>query len=222
MEESLEEKVQMDDAVSTELCLNCGTKLKGEYCHNCGQHITDHRMTVKRFLLDYLDNAFLWDSQQLKTMWRLISRPGLLTKEYVAGKFASQVQPLKLNMFLLFVFLTLFLFFGSDRRINNSIHDITSSEMVIAGMQVEGLIDNPEYVARMNASSRDTINIAAPLYLAENYPDIFEVHQVTYDSEGETQDRWTAVVPHVIIEDNIIRLGEDGYYRFFNIKVNTL
>ena len=35
MEESLEEKVQMDDAVSTELCLNCGTKLKGEYCHNC-------------------------------------------------------------------------------------------------------------------------------------------------------------------------------------------
>ena len=214
MEESLEEKVQMDDAVSTELCLNCGTKLKGEYCHNCGQHITDHRMTVKRFLLDYLDNAFLWDSQQLKTMWRLISRPGLLTKEYVAGKFASQVQPLKLNMFLLFVFLTLFLFFGSDRRINNSIHDITSSEEVIAGMQVEGLIDNPEYVARMNASSRDTINIAAPLYLAENYPDIFEVHQVTCDSEGETQDRWTAVVPHVIIEDNIIRLGEDGYYRF--------
>ena len=95
--------LQQEEVDSTKKCLNCGTLLNGEYCHNCGQHVTDHTMNVKRFILNYLDNAFLWDPQHLKTIWRLISRPGVLTKDYLAGKFVSQVQPLKLNMFLLFI-----------------------------------------------------------------------------------------------------------------------
>ena len=214
MEEQTNVNVPTDEVVSAGKCLNCGTQLKGEYCHNCGQHITDHAMTVKRFLLDYLDNAFLWDSQQLKTMKLLVTRPGFLTREYVAGKFASQVQPLKLNMFLLLVFLTLFVFFASDKRINNTMHDITSDETVIMAMQVNELIEDVAYAERMNASSRDTIDIVAPIYIAENYPDIFNPQQVAYDSEGEGQEQWVAVVPHVLIEDSIIRRGEDGYYRF--------
>ena len=214
MEEQTNVNVPTDEVVSAGKCLNCGTQLKGEYCHNCGQHITDHAMTVKRFLLDYLDNAFLWDSQQLKTMKLLVTRPGFLTREYVAGKFASQVQPLKLNMFLLLVFLTLFIFFASDKRINNTMHDITSDETVIMAMQVNELIEDVEYAERMNASSRDTIDIVAPIYIAENYPDIFDPQQIAYDSEGEGQEQWVAVVPHVLIEDSIIRRGEDGYYRF--------
>lgn len=214
MEEQTNVNVQTDEVVSDGKCLNCGTQLNGEYCHNCGQHITDHAMTVKRFLLDYLDNAFLWDSQQLKTIKLLITRPGFLTKEYVAGKFVSQVQPLKLNMFLLLVFLTLFVFFASDKRINNTMHDITSDETVIMAMQVNELIEDPEYVELINTSSRDTIEIVAPIYMAENYPDVFNPQQVAYDSEGKGQEQWVAVVPHVLIEDSIIRRGEDGYFRF--------
>ncbi len=217
MEEQSKVHVEKQEAVSVNKCLNCGTQLNGQYCHNCGQHITDHTMTVKRFLLNYFDNAFLWDPQHLKTIRLLITRPGLLTKDYIAGKYVSQVQPLKLNMFLLFVFLTLFIFFASDQRINNSMHDVMGDEMVVVAMQVEGLCDDAEYVERMNASRRDTINIVAPIYLAETYPDIFDAHQIAYDSEGNAQEQWVAVVPHVLIEDGIIQLGADGNYRFNDI-----
>ena len=59
---------QNNDIDPKSQCLNCGTKLIGEYCHNCGQHITNHTMTVKRFIMDYIDNTYLWDTQQFKTI----------------------------------------------------------------------------------------------------------------------------------------------------------
>ena len=71
-------------------CLNCGAELKGRYCHSCGQEAVGKTPTVKGFVMAYLDNAFLWDPQFLKTLWTLIRRPGHLTKEYNAGKFISQ------------------------------------------------------------------------------------------------------------------------------------
>ena len=71
-------------------CLNCGAELKGVYCHCCGQEAVDKTPTIRGFVMTYIDNAFLWDSQFLKTFWGLIRRPGHLTNEYLAGKFTSQ------------------------------------------------------------------------------------------------------------------------------------
>ena len=90
-------------------CLNCGTELQGKYCHKCGQQVTSKTLKLKDFLIEYANNAFIWDSQCLRTLWNLIRRPGHLTVEYLNGKFVSQEHPLKLNMFLLFVFISLFL-----------------------------------------------------------------------------------------------------------------
>ena len=108
MKEQTTTDLQNNELYPTNQCLNCGTQLNGEYCHNCGQHVTNHAMTVKQLILGYIDNTYLWDTQQFKTIWKLIRKSGVLTCEYVAGKFVSQVQPLKLNMFLLIVFLPLF------------------------------------------------------------------------------------------------------------------
>ena len=83
-------------------CLNCGTELQGMYCHVCGQEAISKTPTVSAFVLEYFNNAFIWDAQFLKTFWTLIRRPGHLTNEYLSGKFISQEHPLKLNMFLLY------------------------------------------------------------------------------------------------------------------------
>lgn len=206
--------LQQEEVDSTKKCLNCGTVLNGEYCHNCGQHVTDHTMNVKRFILNYLDNAFLWDPQHLKTIWRLISRPGVLTKDYLAGKFVSQVQPLKLNMFLLFIFLTLFVFFASDKRVTSSIDSLSNNEMLYAILYMDEIAADEEYLQEVNASPRDTIDFRAPLIIAELYPNIVSVDQITYNSGGESLDEWTAIIPRILIEDGIIQLGEDGIYKF--------
>ena len=199
---------------SLDKCLNCGTELNGIYCHNCGQHVTDHKMTVKRFILNYLDNAFLWDSHHLKTIWLLISRPGLLTNEYIAGKFVSQVQPLKLNMFLLFVFLTLFVFFASDQHIDDKMQEVISNEIVFASLQMDEISSDEAYLEKIKASPCDTVRILAPLSIAKNHPTIIKSHKVIYDTEGKSLDQWIAIIPHVFIEEKILKLDDEGCYRF--------
>ena len=194
-------------------CLNCGAELQGKYCHVCGQEATSKTPTVGAFLVEYANHAFIWDSHFFKTIWNLISRPGYLTKEFIAGKFASHEHPLKLNMFLLFVLITLFVFFAGTEKMNNSVHNITHSESVRPGIQLEFLIKNG-YTERINESPRDTVHLLAPLFLVERYPEVLSNIETIEDTDGKGLDKWIAVLPHVLIEDSIVMLDESGFYRF--------
>ena len=193
-------------------CLNCGTELQGEFCHKCGQEALNKIPTVGGIILEYINNAFIWDPKFFTTFWTLIRRPGKLTNDYNAGKFISQEHPLKLNMFLLFVFISLFVFFASGEKMTNSVRDITTDERVMSGIQFELLLDDKEYALKMQESPRDTILMRAPLLLAENYSDIITNIETKEKSEDGASDRWVAAVPHILIEDGYIIADDSGYY----------
>ena len=128
-------------------CLNCGTELSGMYCHVCGQRATSQTTSVRGFILEYFNNAFIWDTQCVQTIWKLIRRPGYLTNEYLSGKFTSQEHPLKLNMFLLFVTITLFAIFSSPEKMADSVNSIMSDEKAHINVEVQYLIDDEEIYA---------------------------------------------------------------------------
>ena len=111
MSKKLQNPENGDNSKETHIthCLNCGTEVTGKFCHECGQPVTKTPPTVGSFIMEYLNNAFIWDSQCLRTLWTLIRRPGQLTKEFLAGRIHLQENPLKLNMFILFIFITLFM-----------------------------------------------------------------------------------------------------------------
>ena len=194
-------------------CLNCGAELQGKYCHVCGQEAISKTPSVGAFLVEYANHAFIWDSNFFKTLWNLISRPGYLTKEFIAGKFASHEHPLKLNMFLLFVLITLFVFFAGTEKMSNSVHNLTHSESVRSGVQFEFLIKNG-YADKMTESPRDTVQLLAPLFLTERYPEILSNIETIEDADGQGLDKWIAVLPHILIEDEVIKQDESGCYRF--------
>ena len=194
-------------------CLNCGSELQGMYCHVCGQEATSKTPTIGAFILEYLNNAFIWDTKFFYTIWSLIRRPGHLTNEYLAGKFTSQEHPLKLNMFLLFVFITMFVFLKGTEKMNNSVHTLTKDESVRSSVQIQSLMENG-YSKNMKDSQRDTVKLLAPLFLAESYPEIISNIETIEDVKEEDLDKWVAVIPHVLIEDKILILDESGYYRF--------
>ena len=195
-------------------CLNCGAELNGMFCHKCGQQATSKTPTVGGFILEYLNNAFIWDPQFFRTIWTLVSRPGRLTNEYLSGKFVSQEHPLKLNMFLLFVFVTLFLFFSGTEKMSSSVYNLTTDERIFSGLQIELLMDTPGYIEKMEASPRDTVHVIAPLFLAENYPSIISNIETIEDTQDDAPDKWRAILPRILIEDKIIVPDTDGYYIF--------
>lgn len=205
-------------------CLNCGSELKGMYCHNCGQQASNPNLHTKGFVMEYLNNAFMWDSQFTSTLWTLLRRPGHLTNNFLAGKFISQVHPLKLNMFLLFIFITLFLLFSNKEKINNSVSDITNNELVYPGVYMELILKDAEYIEKINKSHRDTVLLYAPFHIAIKYPEVINSTEAIDDSKIESIDKWTAIIPHVFIQDKIIirKESEDCYHFNKDIKINTI
>ena len=197
-----------------ENCLNCGTELQGKFCHKCGQQVTSKTLKLKDFLIEYANNAFIWDAQCLKTLWNLIRRPGHLTVEYLNGKFVSQEHPLKLNMFLLFVFVSLFLIFSNPNSDSNSSADFTNNELIYPALQLEFLKQDSTFVERLSIAPRDTVQIYAPLHLATKHPDVMEKIFVIEDTQGQDVDKWIAVIPRILIDDKIIIPNEDNYYVF--------
>ena len=187
-------------------CLNCGAELNGMYCHVCGQYATSKTPSISGFIMEYIYNAFIWDPKFLSTLSKLVRRPGHLTNEYLSGKFISQEHPLKFNMFLLLVFVTLFALFSSVEKMSSSIQKFTKDEMMLPGIQMGLLKNDKAYSIKIKESPRDTIQLQAPLMLATEYPVIIGKIRVIEDTKGKSLDKWTAVLPHVFIEDGIVVL----------------
>ena len=198
-------------------CLNCGTELNGMYCHECGQRATSPTPTVRAFVLEYLNNAFIWDTQFFQTLWKLIRRPGHLTTEFLSGKFTSQEHPLKLNMFLLFVTITLFALFSSPEKVTDSVNSVMGNERAHVNAEVQNIIDDEEFYTELQASPCDTVQLLAPLDLVEKHPELFTNLETIEDTQKQGLDKWTAVIPQTLIEEEIIIPDANGFYQF-NVK----
>lgn len=213
-QQTLGEKEQYNDTTDYIHCLNCGTELNGKFCHVCGQQAINKTPTVKGFIMEYLCNAFIWDTQFFKTIYNLLRRPGYLTSEFMKGKFISQEHPLKLNMFLLFVFVSMFLLFSGSDKIDKTMLSITDNEALAPTIQLSSLEQDTEFMERLQTSSRDTVQLFAPRDLAKVHPEIIQEVAIIEDIEGEDFVKYTAVIPRILIEDNVVTLNDDNYYVF--------
>lgn len=97
-------------------CENCGTELKGPFCHACGQHDFDAHRSFGHTFLEALENFFHFDAKFFRNIVTLLFRPGVLTAEFNAGKRAAQMPPFRLYLFTAFVFF-LVMFAGTDREL---------------------------------------------------------------------------------------------------------
>lgn len=84
------------------LCLNCGTALGGDFCHACGQAGHVHR-TLASIGHDLLHGVFHFEGKVWRTLPMLVTRPGALTRRYIAGERARFVSPLALFLFSVFL-----------------------------------------------------------------------------------------------------------------------
>jgi hypothetical protein len=197
-----------------EKCLNCGAELKGKYCYACGQEAIGKVPSIWKFIMVYINHTFVWDPRFFRTLKLLVLKPGQLTNDYFEGKHHSQEHPIKLNMFLLFVFITMFVFFSSSNELSNSVGNLTKNELYNPSFHMEMYRqDNVKY-EQLKSSPRDTILLHAPLALSTEYAEVITNLETIHDTKGDSLDQWKAIVPHVLIEDSTLVSEEAGYYRF--------
>ena len=95
-------------------CKNCGTELKGMYCHRCGQYALDIEQPFWKYFKQYFENMYQFDSKIWVTLRLMFTRPGFLTREFNAGKINSYVHPFRLYMCISVVFFTIFFMMATD------------------------------------------------------------------------------------------------------------
>ena len=88
-------------------CLNCGTNIQLAYCPECGQPEIESDPTLKEFLHELAEEFLHWDGKLATTFRLLVTKPGALTNEYLAGRRVRYISPLRvyLTCSLLFFFL---------------------------------------------------------------------------------------------------------------------
>lgn len=79
-------------------CHNCGAVLHGEFCHDCGQREQDLDVRFGHLAGDWLGSVLGLDARIWRTLRILFGRPGALTTEFLDGRRARYVTPLRLYL----------------------------------------------------------------------------------------------------------------------------
>lgn len=78
-----------------ELCRNCGATITTPYCAQCGQKAAK-RFVCRDIWNEGWDRVRLFEIQFVRTLRYLILSPGTVAREYVLGRRAAYMHPIKL------------------------------------------------------------------------------------------------------------------------------
>lgn len=88
-------------------CANCGARLAGPWCSQCGQHAHDSARGFGALLHDAWHSLTHLDGRFARTLHLLFRRPGALTAEYFANRRERYVPPFRLYLVSSVVFFAL-------------------------------------------------------------------------------------------------------------------
>jgi len=89
-------------------CLNCNTEVQGRYCHVCGQENIEPKETAWHLVTHFFNDITHFDGKFFSTLKYLILRPGFVSKEYMLGRRASYLNPIRMYIFTSAIFFLVF------------------------------------------------------------------------------------------------------------------
>ena len=87
-------------ATSAVRCENCGGPVQGRYCGNCGQRLEPPVHSLWHFTKVATEDLTHADSRLWRTLAALLFKPGHLTREFLRGRRASYLPPVRLYLVL--------------------------------------------------------------------------------------------------------------------------
>ncbi len=93
-------------------CANCGSVQAGTFCSSCGQKRGNIRLPLSEFIADGLSTLTSLDNRVWRTLVPLMTKPGFVTADTLAGRRARYVPPLRMYLIVSFVFFVVLQTFG--------------------------------------------------------------------------------------------------------------
>lgn len=140
-------------------CLNCGATVVGRYCHICGQENTVRHEGFWHMAKHFFYDITHFDTKFFETLKFLLFRPGFLSKEYVNGRRASYLHPVKMYVFTSAVFFLIFFTFISSGSLKVSTETPLTREQrssMISDLEEEAKTDTATSIKAQLALLKDT------------------------------------------------------------------
>lgn len=130
-------------------CLNCETPLdiSEKYCHHCGQLNSTKKLTINDFIEEFLSNFYAYDSRLRNSIISMLTKPGVLAKEFNAGKRQKYANPFRL---FLSVSIILFLTFSLSEKISNNSSDTNNLNLIESDELDKGLSQINDSIPNVN------------------------------------------------------------------------
>ena len=119
--------------------MDCGSQLKGKYCHQCGQRRQRRTASIFSLIGELISGLFNWDSRMWRTLWPLFAKPGHLTKAFMEGKRERYIPPVRLYLVSSIIFFLLVSM--SPRNLLSEISDVINFKMGGVGTGLEQGLD---------------------------------------------------------------------------------
>ncbi|HUR11363.1 MAG TPA: DUF3667 domain-containing protein [Flavitalea sp.] len=143
------------------VCLNCETKLVGDFCHTCGQEDTDLHDSFWHLCYHFFHDMTHIEAKWFNTMKYLIIRPGFLSKEYLRGRRVNYLHPIRMYVITsAFFFILFFTFFHSG---NSAAGKIGHQEQHIADSLYGNWHSAREFALKNANSKEDTLEVEKAL-----------------------------------------------------------
>lgn len=101
------------DNKETRNCLNCGAWISNQFCSVCGQETRLHVPSAHEFIHEFIGHYVALEGRLWKTLGFLLSKPGFLSAEYIAGRRRRYVEPLRVYLSLSIIFFAVLKFGGA-------------------------------------------------------------------------------------------------------------
>ena len=80
------------------VCSNCGAQLHGPFCHACGQKAVEADVRLHDLFHEAFHEFAHLDGKIFQTLKILVTKPGLLTVEFLNGRRARYLSPVRLYL----------------------------------------------------------------------------------------------------------------------------
>lgn len=132
-------------------CLNCGDATVGFFCPNCGQRKVDVRVSLRRMMMEVMDDQLSLNSTLPRTLAALLLRPGHLTREYVQGRIMHYIPPFRLYLVSSLVFFILLPLVPGMENLNISEQAEAQADSARIAAEVDSVL-----LVRARAAGQDT------------------------------------------------------------------
>ena len=196
---------------SEKTCLNCDTPVHGKFCHHCGQENREPKESVWQLISHFFQDITHFDGKFFSTLRLLVARPGFLSKEYIKGRRARYLNPVRMYVFSSALF---FLIFFSMYRVDLGDEDLKEDQRSTNSLVADSIDRRVDSVLRSKGidvdNDKDSIERSG---LNEKTDTLVKAPRGTKWSVDFSSDKYTSKKAYDSIQQQLPASDRDGWIK---------